>query len=52
MDTDELKYILLIREKGLEEVVFYSPDGAAAFLLSIGDALVRGFEAIDSGVDA
>ena len=45
MDTDEFQYIMLIREKGLDEAVFYSPSGAAAFLLTIGGALLRGFGA-------
>ena len=49
MNAEDFQYILLVREMGLDAAVFYSPEGAVAFLLTIGDALVQGFGAIDSG---
>ena len=49
MEPEEFAYGLLVREHGFEEVVFGSPERCAAFLLTISDALVRGFGVIDSG---
>lgn len=49
MQPEEFSYGLLVREYGFEEVVFRSPQHCAAFLLTIGDALLRGFGVISSG---
>ena len=49
METEEFSYCLLIREHGIKEMVFGDEQRCVAFLLTISDALIRGFGALNSG---
>ena len=45
MTTEHHKYVLCVREHGLEEVALSDPMRMATFMLVIADALIGGFDA-------